>query len=519
MNLDQRLRSAANADQAKLDFLASLSHEIRTPMNGILGLSDLLADTKLNPDQADMARTIRDSARSLLGILDEVLDWSKMEAGRMELESCGFDLPGVFEDTADLFSGTARTKGVELVLDMDPGLPCRAIGDGGRLRQVLSNLLGNAVKFTDHGEVTIAVTTGGDEQELLICEVSDTGVGMSEAEMSSLFRAFSQAKGNHTRSFGGTGLGLAIAQNLVRMMGGDIQVESQVGKGSQFRFWIPLQMENVPEPSPIHPFLGKRALILEPNGSAAWTLKRRLEFLGVQASVVADTSAAALVLKNHAEQDFPLHYLFTASRLGSLDGAEICQSLLSRCEATPTLLVCAPLGEANQSGNLVVQKPLHQSSLRNLLHKLEGGSVEIQTQNLPQTPHQSLRILLAEDHPVNRKLAIRILESAGHQVRWAGDGAQALKMYQQEPFDLVILDMQMPVMDGVEAAERMRAFDKNKNRHTPILAMTANAFAEDRERCIKAGMDDYLAKPVRPQELLARIAAISAVLGSTARAG
>jgi CheY-like chemotaxis protein len=202
-----------------------------------------------------------------------------------------------------------------------------------------------------------------------------------------------------------------------------------------------------------------------------------------------------------------------------LDGAEICQSLLSRCEATPTLLVCAPLGEANQSGNLVVQKPLHQSSLRNLLHKLEGGSVEIQTQNLPQTPHQSLRILLAEDHPVNRKLAIRILESAGHQVRWAGDGAQALKMYQQEPFDLVILDMQMPVMDGVEAAERMRAFDKNKNRHTPILAMTANAFAEDRERCIKAGMDDYLAKPVRPQELLARIAAISAVLGSTARAG
>ncbi|MCX8229541.1 MAG: ATP-binding protein [Planctomycetota bacterium] len=518
MNLHNRFRSADNPDQAKMDFLANLSHEIRTPMNGILGLSDLLVDSELNADQDDLARTIRDSAKNLLGILDEVLDWSKMEAGRMELESVGFDLPGLFEGTADLFAGTAKQKQVALVLELDPALPARATGDSGRLRQVVNNLLGNAMKFTDQGEVVMTVTTGGEQGELLVCEISDTGVGMNEKEMGRLFQAFSQGNTSTTRRFGGTGLGLAIVHQLLTLMGGDIKVESQPGKGSQFRFWLPLDMADAPEPARRHPLLGKKALIVEPHAASAWTLKRRLEFLGVPSSVVQDASSAKLVLQNHEADGQSLDYLFCASTLGGLQAEDLLPSVFKSLASPPQVALCSGLGETQSNQYAVIQKPLHRNQIRDLLHEWGGQSVVTKEESNSSSADAPLHILLAEDHPVNRKLAIRVLEKAGHTVQWASNGSAALAMAKETQYDLILLDMRMPIMNGVEVAERFRAWEKDSENHTPILAMTANAFAEDRELCLKAGMDDYLAKPVRPQELLARIASLSAVLGSSVRA-
>ncbi len=522
----RRAKEAAEATSlAKSQFLANMSHEIRTPMNGVLGMAELLLNTSLTDKQRHLADSVHRSGTALLGIINDILDFSKIEAGKLELEHLEFGLRNTVEEAVELFAEPAGNKGLELTCFLPEDIPDNAIGDPVRLRQVLLNLLGNALKFTPHGEVKMSVRLLTQDTHTLRVkfEVTDTGIGIAPEAQAHLFTAFSQADGSTTRRFGGTGLGLAIVKQLVQLMGGDIGITSTPGQGSTF--WFTSQFGcAVPREHPLpqyNRFLsGLRVLVVDDNATNRFILHSQLTSWGAE-SVDADSGAAALgLLTQAANERSPFGLAILDIHMPDMDGFMLAQAIKSDPVICGITLVALSSVDSHAHRGTTeslefsawLQKPARQSTLRDCLVRLRQGATAIPTPPTegpaPITPHtHGTRVLLVEDNPINREVAVGLLELLGYHVDSAEDGRQACTLTTTGAYDVILMDCQMPVMDGFTATARIRERERQRHAtHTPIIALTANAMEGDRERCLAAGMDDYLTKPFSHQALAATLA-------------
>jgi two-component system sensor histidine kinase/response regulator len=519
--------AADAANQAKSQFLANMSHEVRTPMNAIIGLTELVLNTSLDAEQAENLKMVLESAESLLTIINDVLDFSKIEAGKFRLEQVPFDLRERLGDTMRSFALRAHNKGLELALHVDPDVPETLLGDPARLRQVIVNLVGNAVKFTDEGEVLLDVRVDArdaDDVELHFA-VKDTGIGVPEQLRAAIFFAFEQGDTSNTRRFGGTGLGLAISSNLVELMAGRIWVDSNDdGPGSTFHFTarFPLAADDTAGAADVQRagLAGTRVLIVDDNDTNRRILEEMLRLAEMQPTLVSSAREALRAMQQAREADRPFHLVLTDCHMPEMDGFGLAEQVRQHPQLAGSLVMMLSSGDrpddiehCERLGvTTYLMKPVKQSELYDAL-AIALGKSEAEAEaakGVAPSPLavRPLRILLAEDSLVNQKLAVRLLEQQGHGVLVARNGNEALAAWQTQSFDLVLMDVQMPEMDGLEATRMIRARERKSGGHVPIMAMTAHAMQGDRERCLAAGMDEYIAKPIRAQLLFDKIAAL-----------
>jgi len=510
------VEKAQEASRLKSQFVANMSHEIRTPMNGIIGMTELTLDTPLSSVQREYLRAVMESAASLLAVINDVLDFSKIEAGKMEAAPVAFDLVELVEQTVRGLALRAHQKRLELVLEIQRDVPSHVVADPIRLRQVLVNLIGNAIKFTEQGEVSLQVSRSDNvsgEAELHFV-VEDTGIGIPAEKQRSIFEAFTQADGSMTRNFGGTGLGLAIASKLTELMGGRIRVESEVGKGSRFHLiWRCKQVEGSATPMSmgIEALRGLRVLAVDDNAINRRVIHEMLLAEGMRVEVAESGPEALDRLRKAHEQGVPFQLAILDAQMPGMDGFTLAEKILNEPGLRPPVVMMLSSADLSNEVPLCrqlgischVTKPVSRTALReSVLRAL--GSATAERSHPPAGISASLRrlsILLAEDNPINQKLATRLLEKRGHKITTVANGLEALTALEKNHFDVILMDVQMPEMDGWTAAEAIRKRELGSPHHVPILALTAHAMKEYEERCYQAGMDGFVTKPFEPAEL------------------